>query len=390
MIDKTLKGEEEEGLQKILADFPENLTGLRKLRHHQMNLHVDSNAKPVIVPPRITPYHLKVRIDKAIKDMIEQDVTEEHPTNQSAPWISCAVIAPKANGHIRVTLDARNLNKAIQSTNLPIPRLKDIKAKRAGNEIFSKLDFRSAFWHIELHPYSRYLTVFHADDKLYRYKRLTMGVKPAQGELNIALKPVVAAKSQEEHDQTILQVMQAISRAGLTWNSDKCQFGKEISFWGMIYGNDGVRPDPEKVEALEHLQAPTNKQELISFLCMMQSNADFIPNFAKKSSKLRELIRGKVRFRWGKEHEQCFGKLIQEFRKDVLLGYFDPNQPIYVIEDGHISGLGAMLAQGDSVRAAKPVAVASRTTNAAEKSILSLILKQQDLISVCIDLGIIW
>ena len=48
----------------------------------------------------------------------------------------------------------------------------------------------------------------------------------------------------------------------------------------MIFSKDskdGVSPDPEKVEALEHLQAPTNKQELISFLCMMQSDTDFIP-----------------------------------------------------------------------------------------------------------------
>ena len=145
MIDKTLKGEEMEGVQKILANFSENFTSLGKLRHHQVKLHLDPNAKPVIVPPRITPYHLKDRVDKAIKDMIEQDVNEEHPTNQAAPWISCAVIAPKENGDMRVTLYARNLNKAIQSTNLPIPRHEDIKAKLAENEIFSKMDFRSAF-----------------------------------------------------------------------------------------------------------------------------------------------------------------------------------------------------------------------------------------------------
>ena len=66
-----------------------------------------------------------------------------------------------------MTLDARNLNKAIQSTNLLIPRHEDIKTKLAGNEIFSKMDIRSAFWQIELHPDSRYLTVYHANDKLY-------------------------------------------------------------------------------------------------------------------------------------------------------------------------------------------------------------------------------
>ena len=84
------------------------------------------------------------------------------------------------------------------------------------------MDFRSAFRQAQLYPDSRYFTVFNANDKSYGYKRLTMGLKPAQGELNIALKLVlahipqthfihddliVAAKSQEEHDQTILQVM---------------------------------------------------------------------------------------------------------------------------------------------------------------------------------------
>ena len=98
-----------EGLQKILADFPENFTDLGKLQHHQVKLHMDPNAKLVIVPPRITPYHLKDRVNKAIKDTIEQDVIEKHPNNQQPPWISCAVIAPKANGDIRVTLDAKNL-----------------------------------------------------------------------------------------------------------------------------------------------------------------------------------------------------------------------------------------------------------------------------------------
>ena len=80
------------------------------------------------------------------------------------------------------------------------------------------MDFKSAFWQIELHSDSRHLTVFHANNKLYRYKRLTIGVKPAQGELNTALLPlftnipqahlihddlIVAASSVEQHNIVI-------------------------------------------------------------------------------------------------------------------------------------------------------------------------------------------
>ena len=44
----------------------------------------------------------------------------------------------------------------------------------------------------------------------------------------------------------------------------------------MVFGKDGVKPDPEKVETLKHITRPENKEELVSFLCMMQSNAEFI------------------------------------------------------------------------------------------------------------------
>ena len=36
------------------------------------------------------------------------------------------------------------------------------------------------------------MTVFHAGGKLFRYKRLVMGLKPSQGELNAALQPLFA------------------------------------------------------------------------------------------------------------------------------------------------------------------------------------------------------
>ena len=132
-----------------------------------------------------------------------------------------------------MTLDACNVNKAIIPTNHPIPRHEDIKAKLAGCKWFSKMDFKSLFWQIELDESSRYLTVFHTNDKLYRYKRLTMGIKPAQGELNVALNPlfmsienahlihddlILAIKTVSEHIQTIRRVMEVLSEAGLTLN----------------------------------------------------------------------------------------------------------------------------------------------------------------------------
>ena len=51
----------------------------------------------------------------------------------------------------------------------------------------------------------------------------------------------------------------------------------------MIFFSSGVRPDPEKVKALENLPLPKNRSEFKSFICIMQSNSDFIPNFSKNT-----------------------------------------------------------------------------------------------------------
>ena len=399
-INAQLDNNQIEQIQNILAKRPEIYSNqLGKHNSYQVKLHTIPDIKPIISPIRPTPYHLTERIDKMLQTMINNDVIEEHPIGEPTPWISNAHLVPKKDGSLRMTLDAKNLNKSIISTNLPIPRPEDIKAKLAGSSIFSKVDFTSAYWQLELHPDSRNLTTFSLNNKLYRYKRLVMGVKPAQGELNAALLPlfrhiedahlihddlIIASKSFSSHLQALDEVHAAVQNAGLTLNREKCEYGMdEVRFWGMLINKYGIQPDPEKVEALDGLSHPKNKEELRSFLCMMQSVSDFIPEFSRKASVLRELLREKTHYRWEDSHQRCFEDLLSEFKKDVLLRFFDKSKPIFIFTDAHISGLGAILAQGNDIESAKPVAIASRSTTPSEKK-----YPQIDLEGLAVDYGL--
>ena len=218
-----------------------------------------------------------------------------------------------------------------------------------------------------------------------------MGLKPSQGELNAALLPlfshipdvflihddlIIASETQSAHKAAVRNVMETIFKADLTLNPEKCIFGaEEIHFWGLIISSDGVRPDPAKVAALDHITPPENKQELVSFLCMMQANAEFIPNFSKKSFPLRELTRANSKFVWTKRHMDCFNYLLDEFRSATLLRYFDPNQRTFIIVDAHKTGLGATLAQGEDLKSARPKSVHHVPQNRMKRTILSLIWK---------------
>ena len=109
-------------LQNTMLEYPDNFVGFKKLKGHHVKLHVDPSVKPKVTPERSTPYHLQERVDDLVDSMLTNDVIEEKPVNVASPWISMSTLAPKSNGDIRMTLDARNVNKALLSSNLPIPR----------------------------------------------------------------------------------------------------------------------------------------------------------------------------------------------------------------------------------------------------------------------------
>ena len=124
--------------------------------------------------------------------------------------------------------------------------------------VFSKLDFKPAFHQLE--EGSRYV--------------------------------IIATEDSEHHEAIIQQVLNIIQEAGMTLNISKCMFHRdEVPFWGVLVNEHGIRPDPEKVKALKHASPLSDKQELISFLCMVQSKKDFIPFVGRKSAHLRELTK---------------------------------------------------------------------------------------------------
>ena len=85
--------------------------------------------------------------------------------------------------------------------------------------------------------------------------------------------------------ETLLNRLQEL---GLTAAVEKCVFCVNvIDFYGMRFSENGMEPNPEKVEALKNAEPPTNVTELKSFLGMTNYSNQFIKNYAHKTAKLR-------------------------------------------------------------------------------------------------------
>ena len=119
----------------LAAAYPNFFAGkVGKLKNYVVKLYVDD---------KVEPFHLRQTRNAALDKMEAEGLIEEH--HGPAPWISNTALAPKDDGGTCVTCDMRNMNKAIQPTNIPIPRVEEIKSELAGCRVFSILDFKSPF-----------------------------------------------------------------------------------------------------------------------------------------------------------------------------------------------------------------------------------------------------
>ena len=91
-----------------------------------------------------------------------------------------------------------------------------------------------------------------------------------------------------------------------------CQ--KELLWFGYVFGKEGLKPDPAKVQKLKDKGAPTSQEEVRSFLQAAQFNVKFMWDteeaYSHITQPLRKLLGKNVRFEWGQEQQDSYNKII--------------------------------------------------------------------------------
>ena len=269
---------------------------------------------------------------------------------------------------------------AVKRERFPIPIIDDVLEDFHQSKFFSKLDLSSAYHQIEVPPEPRDITTFGTHKRLYRYKRLMLGISCAPemyqkvlhqvlqecvGAHNIPDDVIVHTPTKEEHDKRFENVVRVLSSRGLTLNRDKCQFKMSHLTLGHVLSAREIGPANGKVKAVVDAHEPTNAAEVRNFLGLVNFTARFIPDLATVSAPFRLLTKSGEPFVWGPEQQQLFDELKKRLSSAETLGYFGKNAPTKVIADASPVGLGAVLVQeqGEELRV---ISYASRSLSDTE------------------------
>eukprot|EP00253_Pinus_taeda_P013331 PITA_13331 len=108
---------------------------------------------------------IKTELNKLLKAKIIFPV-------RHSKWVSNMVHVRKKNEDIRICIDFRNLNKACQKENFPLPPLEQIFQAVAGLELVSFLDGFSGYNQVLVHPDDQLKTTFRPKWGTYAYRKM--------------------------------------------------------------------------------------------------------------------------------------------------------------------------------------------------------------------------
>lgn len=278
-----------------------------------VHLYIDENVQPVKNLYCRIPVAMRDKVIQKLQWMLEMKIIEK--VNEPASWISPMVVVPKGNDDVRICIDMRQANKAIQRVNHVMPCLETLRDKLCGCKVFSKLDITLAYHHITLHKDSRHVTTFMSPLGLLRYTRLVFGINCAPEifqkimdeifadfpQLVIYLDDILlATPDKASHDKILTKLMERLKELNFKLNESKCQFkADKVDFMGFAVTSRGLEMSQKKIEAVTNCKAPTNITELRSFLGLTNFISHFIEDYATKTFPLRKLLKNP--FVWTEE-----------------------------------------------------------------------------------------
>nr|XP_051218180.1 uncharacterized protein LOC127335540 [Lolium perenne] len=260
-----------------LFDEPQGLPPSRPCDHR---IHLLPNTAPVAVRPYRYPQLQKDELERQVAVMLAQGIIRI----STSPFCAPVLLVRKTDGTWRFCIDFRTLNTVTSKDKFPIPVVDELLDELHGARFFTKLDLRSGYHQVRMHPDDIAKTAFRTHHGHYEFLVMPFGLSNApatfQALMNDVLSPylrrfvlvffddiLIYSASWAEHLQHVAIIFNELRVHRLHLKRSKCSFGTtSVAYLGHVISADGVAMDADKVAAVAAWPTPQSPRALRGFL----------------------------------------------------------------------------------------------------------------------------
>ena len=272
------------------------------------------------------------KVDLEIERMLKYDIIER----SRSQYINPIVPVIKKSGAVRLCLDAREINVRLKNDHDGPEGMDEVLRKCTGVKVMTSLDLTASYWQISLSPASRQYTAFLHRGMTYQYKVMAFGTKVGSAALTRASEFVLRGLSDfiidfvddwlcisgnfDDHLEHLEILFEGIYLDRVTVNFEKVNFcRKEMHFLGHILTAEGIKIDPDKVEAIHRFPAPRNVKQLKGFLGLINFCSKFTNELAHETVPLFNMTKKEIKWSWGDEIREVFKRVKELFCLEAIL-----------------------------------------------------------------------
>ncbi|GBM88082.1 Retrovirus-related Pol polyprotein from transposon 17.6 [Araneus ventricosus] len=337
---------------------------------------------PVYQPARRLSFPENQAVNKQIDEWLDQGIVRQSSSEYASP----IVLVKKKDGTARLCVDYRKLNRKLVKDRFPLPLIEDVLDKLQDAKVYSTLDLKNGFFHVEVNEDCKHFTSFVVPDGQFEFNKVPFGLSTSpsvfqryvysifrelmrKGIVIIYMDDfIIPAKHEDEGIEKLKKVFEVASKYGLEIKFKKCQFlRRKVEFLGHVVENGTVRPSVAKTIAVRKFPVPTTVKQVQSFLGLTGYFRKFIPAYSKIAKPLSDLIRSDNPFVFEQSQIEAFEKLKKLLTESPVLSIFQQGKTTELHTDASQQGYGAVLLQEAEDGKLHPVQYMSKKTTLAEE-----------------------